>query len=769
MQKVIRCTARNPSSGLLDHFLMNKKSLKGCWVPGEQLDLSSLILDLFCRRQRQKEQRMERVRAKERIEKQIMERERQIRIAEATRQAQEEKIRKEEARIAAKMRKQEDAAKTKLEQEARRRARILSTQQAQQNKMNNTSLSSEVASLHQKLLMVFASHEMEVLKILQFYGGLNIANVPEKEIIKIRKKTVGKIEIINDRLQRCNEPVMDNEQLFSRLFRHEKNAATKMRTPNDSVGTMAGNSQNINVNAFSQAGNGGFQSSSSNMFSQPNKSLNVPPSFGNEQKRPQQLFSNFGSGILSPEPIKNQMESSHNSNHKYLSGGIGYFDASNKNTGLQSSSSRGGIMNQSLGHHPQKIAGNLQNQPQVQNSGSQYYTTPNSKKNPFLGPSPGGKNMFSNPQQSSLPNHQVNATSPNAFSNSISPIKLAELQRPRQRQHQQPHLNSGSLTPMQAAHQQHQPSRMDFSKQVPTQNRQVSQPGYPNAQSNVHPPMPNTQQQYSNRSFNQKDSAMDYRRQQTGMNQQEFRSSATAPVGHLNASNGNHQAANFSNAWNQPTSMANSHNNSSHQNQPLFPGIQQQQRRQQSNQLQRQQQLQTRNYASTGMNPSLSVNSFQGGSSMPGQYGNSNQNQMNPGSQPHNDSRQAFNVGYGQPNNTMNQNSANTFPGQQQQQSNFARNINFPYNANGANQIAGGQNRLQSSRTPSMQHQDFRGQQKYSQSQQNQQQQQPQNQLASIQRQIYMLQQQQKQQQQQQYRMPNGQFNPGQNGNNFYS
>jgi len=626
---------------------------------------------------------------------------------------------------------------------------------------------------------------MQVLKKLRFYNDLNLANIPEREIIKIRKKTVGKIEIINDRLQRCNEPVMDNQQMFSRLFGHEKSAAMKMSAPEDSVGTMASNSQNINAGGFSaggfsQAGNGSFQSSGSNLFSPTNNSPNIPNSFGNEQNRQQQAFEtgnfvqatnskqpNFGRGILSPEPIKNQMQSSQNSS-QLLSGGNGYFDGSSKNTGSQSSSGRGGIMNQSLSQQKQDFTGNLQNQSQVPNTRSQYYSTP--KKNAFLGPSPGVNDMFSNPQQSSLANQQVNAMSTNAFSTSISPIKLAELQPPHQRQQQQPHMTSSGLTPMQSAQQtQHRLNRMDFSKkQVSTQNRQLCQPGYPNPKNNVQ------QQQYSNQAFDKKELAMDYRRQQTGMNQQQYISSATPPVGHLNTSNGNRQAASASNSWNQPSSVANKYNNLSHQNKPSLSGIQQQQL-QQSNQLQRQQQLQNRNYASTGINPSMNMNSFQGGSSMSGQYGDPNRNQMNSASQPQSNSRQAFNMGYGQPNNTMNPNGGNMFPGQQQQQQqqrNFARNSNFPYNAIGANQMgASGQNRQQSSMTPAMQHQDFRGQQQHSQSQQSQQQhqQQPQNQLASIQHQIYMLQQQQKQKHQQQYQLPNGQFNPGPNGNNFYS
>ncbi len=817
MQKVIRCTIRNPSSGSLDHFLVNKKSLKGCWVPGDQLDLSSLILDLFCRRQRQKEQRMERVHAKERMEKEMLQRERQVRIVEATRRAEEERVRKEEARRAAKLRKQEDSAKKKLEQEARKKARMLAAQHSLHKNLNSDSsaLIMQVASLQQKVHLVFASHEMQVEKALRFFADLKLARIPEREIIKIRKKTMEKIRMINERLHLCNEPVMDGKQVLARMFDHEKNASMRMQTTNDNVGTVAQNSQNANANTYPQADNGNFQGRSGNMLSPSKNSPNATSLFANEHNRQQQPFGNgnfvqatipnsthIGQNILSPEPIKTPMKSSQNNRPFLPPTPNGYFDGNSKETGFQSSSGRGGIINQSFGQQPQKFAEKFQNQTQIQNSRAQHYSTPNPKKNSFLGPSPGGNNVFSNKQQNSLPNQQVNPMSqPHAFSSSMSPMQFAQLQPHQQRQQKPQQVNSRSLSPMQPVPQKPQPQQLNHmnlsNQQVQTQNHQFSQQSFPNAKHTAQPSMSNNaQQQYSNPPFNQKDATMDYRRQQMGMNQQRYSSSTTPSPGYLNNSNNNRQAANssISHSRNHPNSMANQYTTPSQQNQTSFPGHggvgQQQQRQHYSQQQRSHQQLQNRNYAPSGMNlssrPSMNMNSFHGASSVPDQYGNSNPNQSNSASQQSmNNPRQPFNMGYGQPqsNKTMNQNGGNTFPGQQQQQlqGNFARsNNNLPYNTtNGPSQI-GGQNRQQQiSLAPALQHQDFRGQQQYSQSQsqstlqsnlQQQQQQQPQSQLESIQHQIYILQQQQKQQQQpQQYQMPNGQFNPGPNGNNFYS
>jgi len=588
------------------------------------------------------------------------------------------------------------------------------------------------------------------------------------------------------------------------MFDHEKNASMRMQTTKDNVGTLAGNSQNANVNTYPQAGNRNFQSRSGTMFSPSNNSPNAPSLFANEQNR-QQPFGNgnfaqatipnqthLGQNILSPEPIKPPMKSSQNSRPFLPPTPNGYFDGNSKETGFHNSSGRGGIINQSFGQQPQKFAGNFQNQTQIQNSRAQHYSTPNPKKNSFLAPSPGGNDM----QQNSLPNQQVNPMSqPHAFSSSMSPMQFAQLQPHQQRQQKPQQMNSRSLSPMQPMPQQpqsHQLNHMNLSnQQVQTQNHQFSQQSFPNAKHTAQPSMSNNaQQQYSNPPFNQKDETMDYRIQQIGMNQQRYASSTTPSPGHLNNSNSNQQATNssISNSWNHPNSMANQYTTPSQQNQTSFPGhggVGQQQPRQYNSQQQRlHQQLQSRNYAPIGTNPSsrpsTNMNSFHGTSSVPSQYGNSNPNQNNSASQQSmNNPRQPFNMDSGQPqsNNTMNQNGGNTFPGQQQQQQqrNFARsNNNLPYNTtNGPSQIVGQNRQQQMSLAPALQRQDFRGQQQYSQSQSNsnsQQQQQPQSQLESIQHQIYMLQQQQKQQQQQtqQYQMPNGQFNPGPNGNNFY-
>lgn len=64
-QKAIQCSIRNSSSGNIDHFVLNKKNLKGCWMSNSQVDLLSLV----CRRQSRIQRRLQRVREKHEADK----------------------------------------------------------------------------------------------------------------------------------------------------------------------------------------------------------------------------------------------------------------------------------------------------------------------------------------------------------------------------------------------------------------------------------------------------------------------------------------------------------------------------------------------------------------------------------------------------------------------------------------------------------------------------------------------------------------------------
>ena len=54
-------------------------------------------------------------------------------------------------------------------------------------------------------------------------------SVPEKEIVKIRQKTLEKLGMINKQLARLNLPMIEGQQALARMFNHEKEAAIKVK------------------------------------------------------------------------------------------------------------------------------------------------------------------------------------------------------------------------------------------------------------------------------------------------------------------------------------------------------------------------------------------------------------------------------------------------------------------------------------------------------------------------------------------------------------
>ena len=59
IQKFIKLSQRDPSNGIVEHFIMSKTTMRGCWISSEHIDISALILDNFTKRQRQLNKRSE--------------------------------------------------------------------------------------------------------------------------------------------------------------------------------------------------------------------------------------------------------------------------------------------------------------------------------------------------------------------------------------------------------------------------------------------------------------------------------------------------------------------------------------------------------------------------------------------------------------------------------------------------------------------------------------------------------------------------------------
>ena len=73
IQKVIKVTKRDPSNGIVEHFVVNEGKGKGCWVSTEHLDVSALILEAFRRKQKQISKRNLHLQQKEKADRELKE------------------------------------------------------------------------------------------------------------------------------------------------------------------------------------------------------------------------------------------------------------------------------------------------------------------------------------------------------------------------------------------------------------------------------------------------------------------------------------------------------------------------------------------------------------------------------------------------------------------------------------------------------------------------------------------------------------------------
>ena len=217
--------------------------MKGCWVPDEHLDLSCLILGLTLRRQTQMKKRQEFLRAKEAAERAILGEERVKQTIEATKEVEEEKKKRTiafDAKKAAKAKKQEEKAKKKLkreakkqeevtkknlEREAKKAAKLLTMAEKKKSRELAAKKSQPLFALNQEIVkwekernMAFTHHEMQIKYTLQAWKTLNKIGVPEADIILVRKQTLERLRVANERLRRCNVPIMNVQAMMKVIF-----------------------------------------------------------------------------------------------------------------------------------------------------------------------------------------------------------------------------------------------------------------------------------------------------------------------------------------------------------------------------------------------------------------------------------------------------------------------------------------------------------------------------------------------------------------------
>lgn len=211
INKLVRCSQRDPRSGIVDHFVVNKGRTKGCWISSEHIDLSALVLELHTRRQKHTDKRMHRIRAEKQGEKER----KAEQAAEAQRRAVEQ--------LREKMRLEAIRQKQKAEQESAAR---LANQKTQASNPMHGSMQLEMTKHNQDFKLTLMQHENDIRQLMQACILSRVLPVPEGQIVAIRNRNLARLKAAVEGLRRCNVPLsIDHEQLTNVLVAREKGAA----------------------------------------------------------------------------------------------------------------------------------------------------------------------------------------------------------------------------------------------------------------------------------------------------------------------------------------------------------------------------------------------------------------------------------------------------------------------------------------------------------------------------------------------------------------
>jgi hypothetical protein len=259
---------QNPSSGLLEYFVVNKKNLRGCWVSAFDLDVSSLILHLSSLRLAQTKSRMERVAAKQKADRERAENEKAQRIAEAAKKAEEllkqkeeerkrkeeeikrkeeerkeekrkrkeeERKRKEEETREAKRKRKEEERRQRDEETKRKLAEVEAKNEAKRQKLEeeakkiayarNQAAQAQYRTAKFDFELALRHHKEAMIQLLRSCIASKMTFVPTDKVLEIRKQSLAQLRVSADRLHKFNQFNGSEKALIAMLFEEEKEAA----------------------------------------------------------------------------------------------------------------------------------------------------------------------------------------------------------------------------------------------------------------------------------------------------------------------------------------------------------------------------------------------------------------------------------------------------------------------------------------------------------------------------------------------------------------
>jgi hypothetical protein len=215
--------------------------MKGCWISSNNVDLSTLILELFTRRQKQRNIRAQQVREKEQAEKERQEREKAKRKAEAAKAA---KLAMEQAKAKA-------IQQAIVDQQNKSRLTALQAIATQQNNSRRAAQSFinqrstaglpttqvshgrapqsaggqpqlEITRWNKELRDVLTQHKTDMRMLMQVCLHSGIFAIPEAQSMEIRHKSLAKLRRCAEGLRRCNVIAMNDQQLIGLMGTSEK-------------------------------------------------------------------------------------------------------------------------------------------------------------------------------------------------------------------------------------------------------------------------------------------------------------------------------------------------------------------------------------------------------------------------------------------------------------------------------------------------------------------------------------------------------------------
>jgi hypothetical protein len=250
-------------------------------MSNSQVDVSSLIFELYKRRQSQIQPRLQRLREKQKADVERQKAERALRLEEEKKEADERlKVAAQvEAERIALLKKMQEEERRKLEEVTKQKTTMaLATRQEQLAKqappqpMNSQKMHShamndpnfpaiQVAKLNNNIQLALSRHGEKLRRLLRECIGRGETTLPETEILGLRGKTMAYLRSFTDGLRQCNAPVGSDDTLMKLIFEKERTVAQSVNQSTHRHGdTVQTNNRSVHPSASGVSANAqGFQ------------------------------------------------------------------------------------------------------------------------------------------------------------------------------------------------------------------------------------------------------------------------------------------------------------------------------------------------------------------------------------------------------------------------------------------------------------------------------------------------------------------------------